>query len=48
MAVGVEKKGTSAHSWNQNGNGFDSPQSNSDWPGKAYDHGSPSLTMWLK
>ncbi|CAB4038787.1 Hypothetical predicted protein [Paramuricea clavata] len=48
MAVGVQKKGTSADSWGQNGNGFDSPLSNSDWPGKSVNHESPSLTVWLK
>lgn len=48
MAVGVQKKGTSGDGWSQNGNGFDSPQSNSDWPGGSVSHESPSLTVWLK
>ncbi|KAL9971504.1 hypothetical protein ACROYT_G017675 [Oculina patagonica] len=48
MAVGVMTKGSTAHGWKQNANGYDSPSSDSDWPNKAYHHQSPHLTVWLK
>ena len=32
MSVGVMTKGSTAHGWSQNGNGYDSPRSDSDWP----------------
>ena len=48
MSVGVQKKGTTADGWTQNGNGYDSPQSKSDWPNSAYNHQSPYITVWLK
>ena len=48
MAVGVLAKGSTAHGWSQNANGYDSPSSDSDWPNKVYNHQSPHLTVWLK
>jgi len=48
MSVGVLAKGSTAHGWSQNANGYDSPSSDSDWPNKAYNHQSPHLTVWLK
>ena len=48
VAVGVMAKGSTAHGWSQNANGYDSPRSDSDWPNKAYNHQSPHLTVWLK
>ncbi len=48
MAVGVQKKGKSADGWSQNANGYDSPQSKSDWPNSQYNHQSPYVTVWLK
>jgi len=48
MSVGVMAKGSTAHGWSQNANGYDSPSSDSDWPNKAYNHQSPHLTVWLK
>ena len=48
MAIGVLKKGKSADGWSQNDNGYDSPQSKSDWPNSQYTHQSPYVTVWLK
>lgn len=48
MAVGVMSKGSTAHGWSQNGNGYDSPSSDSDWPNKSYSHQSPYVVVWLK
>lgn len=48
MAVGVMAKGTSAHGWSQNANGYDSPNSDSDWPNSSYSDQSPRLTVWVK
>ena len=48
MAIGVQKKGKSADGWSQNANGYDSPQSKSDWPNSKYNHQSPYVTVWLK
>lgn len=48
MAVGVMLKGSTANGWNQNGNGYDSPQSDSDWPNTVYNHQQPYLLVWLK
>lgn len=46
MAVGVT--GSGADGWSQNGNGFDSPSSDSDWPNSQYNHRSPRVLVWLK
>ena len=46
--VGVLKTGRTADGWTQNGNGYDSAQSNSDWPNSNYYHVSPYVTVWLK
>ncbi|XP_015767818.1 PREDICTED: uncharacterized protein LOC107346538 [Acropora digitifera] len=48
MAVGVMKKHSTAHGWSQNGNGFDSATSDSDWPNRSYSHQSPNVVVWLK
>ena len=48
MAVGVTRKGTTAHGWPNNGHGSDCPSNDSDWPNKAYNHQSPHLLVWLK
>ena len=48
MSVGVTTKGTTAHGWSQNGNAYDSPSSDSDWPNRSYSHQSSHLTVWLK
>ena len=48
MAVGVQKAGTTADGWTQNGSGFDSAQNNSDWPNSQNNHASPYVTMWIK
>ncbi|XP_068733895.1 uncharacterized protein [Montipora capricornis] len=48
MAVGVMSKGSTAHGWSQNGNGYDSSSSDSDWPNKSYSHQSPYVVVWLK
>ena len=48
MAVGVTAKGSTAHGWTQNGNAYDSPSSDSDWPNRSLNHLSPHLTVWLK
>ena len=47
MSVGVLTSGA-AHGWSQNANGYDSPQSDSDWPNRAYNHRRPRLSVWLK
>ena len=48
MAVGVLAKGSNENGWSQNANGYDSPQSDSDWPNARYNHQSPHLLVWLK
>ena len=48
MAVGVMKKHSTAHGWSQNGDGFDSASSDSDWPNRSYSHQSPNVVVWLK
>ncbi|CAB3991343.1 Hypothetical predicted protein [Paramuricea clavata] len=48
MAVGVQKRGTTADGWTQNGNGYDSARSDSDWPNSQYNYVSPYITVWLK
>lgn len=48
MAVGVNTKGSTANGWTNNGHANDCPSSDSDWPNKSYNHGSPYLTVWLK
>ena len=48
MAVGVQKAGTTADGWTQNGSGFDSAQNNSDWPNSQNNHASPYVTVWIK
>jgi len=48
MAVGVLLKSSKAHGWTQNANGYDSPNSNADWPNAQYNHLSPHLLVWLK
>ena len=49
MAVGVLKKGATADGWTHPGNdGYDSPQSKSDWPNSGHNHQSPYVTVWLK
>ncbi|CAB4007783.1 Hypothetical predicted protein, partial [Paramuricea clavata] len=48
MSVGVQKTGTTADGWTQNGNGYDSARSDSDWPNSQYNHVSPYVTVWLK
>ncbi|XP_067033252.1 uncharacterized protein [Acropora muricata] len=48
MAVGVMRRHSTAHGWSQNGNGFDSASSDSDWPNRSYSHQSPNVVVWLK
>ena len=48
MAVGVMKKQSTAHGWSQDGNGFDSASSDSDWPNRSNSHQSPNVVVWLK
>ncbi|XP_067033261.1 uncharacterized protein [Acropora muricata] len=48
MSVGVMKKQSTARGWSQNGNGFDSASSDSDWPNRSYSHQSPNVVVWLK
>ncbi|XP_028392634.1 uncharacterized protein LOC114517176 [Dendronephthya gigantea] len=48
MAIGVMKLGRPAHGWTQNTNGFDSPNTNTDWPNARYNHQAPWVTVWLK
>ncbi|XP_015767572.1 PREDICTED: uncharacterized protein LOC107346304 [Acropora digitifera] len=48
MSVGVMKKHSTAHGWSQNGNGFDSASSDSDWLNRSYSHQSPNVVVWLK
>lgn len=48
MAVGVLRAGSSADGWTQNANGYDSPNSDSDWPNRNYNHQSPFVLVWLK
>ena len=45
MGVGVLLPGASANGWTQNGNGFDSPTSNTDWPNSMYTKGTNYLTV---
>ena len=48
MAVAVLPKGSTAHGWSQNGNGYDNPSSDSDWPSRSNSNYSPHLLVWLK
>ena len=48
MAVGVMKKQSTAHGWSQNGYGFDSASSDSDWPNRSHYNQSPNVVVWLK
>ena len=48
MAVGVMKKHSTAHGWSQNGYGFDSASSDSDWPNRSNYNQSPNVVVWLK
>jgi hypothetical protein len=48
MAVGVLKAGETADGWTQNGNGYDSSRSSSDWPNSQSNHSSPYVTVWLQ
>ncbi|KAL9989405.1 hypothetical protein ACROYT_G003952 [Oculina patagonica] len=48
MAIGVMLQGSRADGWSQNANGFDSPNSDSDWPNGQYNHQSPCVLVWLK
>jgi len=47
MAVGVLLQGNSADDFSQNGNGFDAPTSDIDWPNVS-DTGAPHLSVWLR
>ena len=48
MAIGVLKPGETAEGWTQNGSGYDSPQSYSDWPNSQSNYASQYVTVWLK
>lgn len=48
MAVGVLRAGSKADGWTQSANGYDSPNSSSDWPNRSYNHQSPFVLVWLK
>ena len=48
MAIGVMLKGATVHGWSQNGNGYDSPKNNGDWPNDNYNHQALYITVWLK
>ena len=48
MTVGVMSKGSAAHGWSQNGNAFDNPSSDSDWPSRSVNNFSPHLLVWVK
>ena len=48
MAIGVLKPGKTAEGWTQNGSGYDSPQSYSDWPNSQSSYSSQFVTVWLK
>ncbi|XP_066272316.1 uncharacterized protein [Branchiostoma lanceolatum] len=48
MAIGVQRSGTNAHGWSQNGNGYDSARNDDDWPNSSYNHQAPFVTVWLQ
>ena len=48
LAVGVLPSGSnSTNGFTQNGNGYDAPTSDTDWPNVAL-QGVPMLNVWLK
>jgi hypothetical protein len=47
MSVGVQLTGMNADSWGQNGNGFDAPSSDADWPNAAL-ASSMHVAVWLR
>ncbi|CAE7365461.1 unnamed protein product [Symbiodinium sp. KB8] len=47
LAVGVLPLGSTSNGFSQNGNGYDAPTDNTDWP-NAELKGIPSLNVWLK
>jgi hypothetical protein len=47
MSVGVQVMGTIADGWGQNGNGFDAPASDTDWPNAAL-ASSTHVAVWLR
>ena len=47
LAVGVQPTSSTFNGFSQNGNGYDAPSSNTDWPNVAL-QGIPMLGVWLK
>ena len=47
MAVGVVKPGTAADGFTQNGNGFDAPANDGDWPNSVTGP-PPYVNVWLR
>lgn len=47
MAVGVQPSGT-VDGFTQNGNGWDAPVSDTDWPNGSYTSTTPFVSVWLR
>ena len=46
MSVGVQPSGTHHDGYSHNGNGYDQPDSNSDWPNGDY-QSPPFVNVWV-